>query len=110
MLIDLGAVTSVHDVKIDWGQPFASEFTVQHGDFVGPEDLSQRLPTDWHVFPKGDVRNSRGGAQVIRLSDDVRRVRYIRVRLDESSKLRRNSRDVRDRLGFAIREIYVGTI
>jgi hypothetical protein len=110
VMIDLGEVTGVNAVKIAWGEPFATEFTVQHGDFVGPADLSQRLPTDWHAFPGGDVRNNRGGAQVIRLSNDALPVRYIRVRLHESSKSRRNSRDVRDRLGFAIREIYVGTI
>src|ERR1043165_6929991 len=109
-MIDLGAVKSGNAIKIVWGQPFASEFTVQHGDFVGPEDLSQRLPTDWHAFPREEIESNRRGAQVIRLSDDALRVRYIRVRLDESSKSRRKPNDVRDRLGFAIRELYVGTI
>ncbi len=110
VMIDLGAVQDVNAIKLAWGQPFATRFTIQSGDFVGPEDLSQRLPTDWHTFPHGDMRSNRGGVQTLRLSDDSLPVRYIRLRLDESSRSGRNSKDIRDRLGFALREIYVGTI
>jgi hypothetical protein len=73
--------------------------------------LSQRLPTDWHEFPRGNLQYTIVSRQPIRLSELPLQVRYVRLRLDESSgtSLRR-TKDIRDQLGFAIREIYLGTI
>jgi len=111
VLIDLGESKSIDAIRIAWGQPFATKFIIQYGNFVGEEDLSQRLPTDWHNFPHGNIENGRGGNPLIRLANQPLPVRYVRVRLDESSESSaRWSIDVRDRLGFAIREIYLGTI
>ena len=111
LMIDLGEAKQVNAIRIVWGQPFATRFVIQHGDFTGPEDLSQRLPTDWHAFPQGEVQTSRASVQTIRFSDRPVTVRYVRLRLDESSGTGlRNSRDLRDRLGFVIREVYLGSI
>lgn len=111
VLIDLGESKGIDAIRIEWGRPFATKFAIQYGDFVGDEDLSQRLPTDWHSFPHGDIENGKGGNSLLRLANQSLRVRYVRVRLDESSeRAAQRSHDVRDRLGFAIREIYLGTI
>ena len=111
VLIDLGESKDIDAIRIEWGQPFAIRFVIQYGDFVGEEDLSQRLPTDWHNFPQGQIENGRGGDPLLRLADKPLRTRYVRIRLDESSESSpRGSTDVRNRLGFAIREIYLGTI
>jgi len=111
VMIDLGSWQPVNAIRIGWAQPFATRFSVQYGRFVGPEDLSQRLPTDWHTFPLGDIRNESAGARPIRLSTRPLRVRYVRLRLDESSNTGpRASHDIRDRLGFAISEVYLGSI
>lgn len=111
LMIDLGELKEVNATRVYWGQPFATRFVIQYGDFVGPEDLSQRLPTDWHTFPQGEMQTSRASARTVKLSDRPVNVRYVRLRLDESSGTGpRNSRDRRDRLGFAIREIYLGVI
>jgi len=109
VMIDLGEPKEINAIKIAWAEPFATNFAIQHGNFVGSEDLSQRLPTDWHTFPSGVIQTRRPSVQPLRLSDAPLRVRYIRLRLDESFTLH-SSRDIRDRLGFAIREIYVGDI
>jgi len=37
-------------------------------------------------------------------------VKYVRIRLNESSGTGPRSKDIRDRLGYAIREIYLGTL
>ena len=111
LMIDLGELKGINAIRVAWGQPFATRFVIQYGDFVGPEDLSQRLPTDWRAFPQGQIQTLRASAQTIKLSDRPLNVRYVRLRLDESSGTGpRNSRDLRDRLGFAIREIYLGTL
>lgn len=111
VMIDLGAVKQINAVRILWAEPFAKSFAVQYGEFVGSEDLSQRLPTEWHTFPAGEVQMSRLTGVPIRLSPQPLPVRYLRFRLDESSETSaRKSGDIRDRLGFAIREIYAGTL
>jgi len=112
VMIDLGEIQPVNAIAIAWADPFATKLAIQYGDFVGPEDLSQRLPTDWHTFPNGDITNTRSRHQpVIQLSPRPIRARYIRLRLDESSETSMGkSRDVRDRLGFAIRELHIGSI
>lgn len=111
LMIDLGEPMAVNAIRIVWAQPFANRFVVQYGDFVGPEDLSQRLPTDWHAFPQGEIQMAHASGQFKQLSDHPLNVRYVRIRLDESSGIwPRNSHDIRDRLGFAIREIYLGAI
>ena len=109
VMIDLGELKKLNAIKIVWAEPFATSFSIQYGDFVGEEDLSQRLPTKWRSFPKGDRHDHRLEARVINLSDQPVSARYVRVRLDESSGTSpRSSKDIRDRLGFAIREIYLG--
>lgn len=110
LMIDLGELKEINAIRIVWGQPFATRFVVQYGDFVGPEDLSQRLPTDWHAFPEGEIQSASATAQVRRLSARPMKVRYVRIRLDESSGTGPRSPDIRDRLGFAIRELYLGAI
>jgi hypothetical protein len=111
LMIDLGELKPINGIRIDWAEPFAKKFLVQYGDFVGEEDLSQRLPTEWHEFPAGIIQTTTEGRQPIKLSEQTLQVRYVRLRLDESSRTSlRGTKDIRDRLGFAIREIYLGTI
>src|SRR5207253_394012 len=55
VIIDLGARKKIDAIRILWGEPFATNFSIEYGHFVGPEDLSQRLPTEWHAFPRGII-------------------------------------------------------
>jgi hypothetical protein len=111
VMIDLGESKPINGIRIDWAEPFAKKYLVQYGDFVGEEDLSQRLPTEWHEFPAGNIQSTSAGRQPIKLSEQTLQVRYVRLRLDESSRTSlRRATDIRDRLGFAIREVYLGTI
>jgi hypothetical protein len=110
-MIDLGAWKEVNAIRILWGEPFATRFSIEYGNFLGEEDLSQRLPTEWRTFQHGQIQTGSGGSPLIRLADQARSVRYVRLRLDESSETGpRNSTDIRDRLGFSIREIYLGSV
>ena len=109
LMIDLDELKTIDTIKIVWGQPFATRFVIQYGDFVGEEDLSQRIPTDWHTFPHGDIKTAQALNTPIKLADAPVKVRYVRVRLDESSRTGPRTKDIRDRLGFAIREIFLGT-
>ncbi len=110
VMIDLGAEKQIDAIRILWAAPFASNYTVEFGEFVGEEDLSQRLPTEWHSFPHGDIAKGNGGNALIKLADAPIPVKYVRIRLNESSGTGPKSKDIRDRLGYAIREIYLGTL
>jgi hypothetical protein len=69
------------------------------------------LPTEWHAFPQAATVKGTGGNTLLKLSDAPLTVRYVRIVLHESSETApKNSRDIRDRLGYAIREIYLGTL
>src|SRR5437764_12790739 len=64
---------------------------------------------DWRAFPKGVIANSAGGDVTVRLSTSSIPVQFVRVLMNYSSALTAQpSADVRDRLGFSVREIYVG--
>jgi hypothetical protein len=110
LMIDLGEPTQIDAIRILWAQPFATNYMIEFGEFVGEEDLSQRLPTEWHAFPHGDIVKGTGGNALIKLADAPLAVKYVRIRLNESSGTGPKSKDIRDRLGYAIREIYLGTL
>jgi hypothetical protein len=111
VLIDLGARKKINAARILWSEPYATNFSLEYGNFVGPEDLSQRLPTDWHVFPKGEITGATGGDRLLKLSSRLLTVRYVRIRLTQSSETEPSrSTDIRDRLGYAIREIRLGQV
>ena len=66
---------------------------------------------DWRPFPKGEVNDGSGGDENIRLCDKASSVQFVRVLLNRRSKTSaQTSSDIRDRLGFAIREISIGRI
>lgn len=111
VMIDLGTPEPVSAIRILWGEPYATKFAVESGEFVGEENLSHGLPSRWQPFPGGVVHNGTGGGVRLALSAKPLLVRYIRLRLEEGSGTApAGSTDVRDRLGFAIRELSVGTV
>ena len=111
VIIDLGKQERINAFRLLWGNPFARIYAVQHGHLAGDNDISQALPQVWQTFPSGNIKSTRGGAVTIRLASKPVTTRFVRVLMSESSLTSvRRSRDVRDRVGYAIREIYVGVI
>jgi hypothetical protein len=111
LLIDLGSEKPVDAIRLLWAAPFAIRYDVEYGRFSGVNDISQRLPGSWKTFPRGGIRGGTGGDVTLRLSDTPITTRFLRVLMKESSGTAASgSMDVRDRLGYALHEIYVGTI
>ncbi len=116
VLVDLGrGAHPVDGVQIDWAAPWARRLRVQY--WVGPSAiyLDGSPEEHWTDFPRAAFRGrppgAGGGAQTLRLAASPIAVRFVRVLLDESSHTGpAGSRDVRDRLGFAIRELEVGRV
>src|SRR4029079_3526602 len=64
---------------------------------------------DWQPFANGKMDDAHGGDELVRLSERPRSVQFLRIVINRSShRNEQNSDDVRDRLGFAIREIDLG--
>lgn len=111
IVIDLGAEKTINAIKILWGTPFAARYEIQYGKVADISDISQNPPELWHTFQNGKVETKIGGEIQTKLSDKFVKTRYLRVLLKQSSETApKNSTDVRDGLGYAVREIYVGSI
>src|SRR5438876_4978203 len=85
VMIALGKPTQIDAIRILWAQPFATNYSIEFGEFVGEEDLSQRLPTEWHTFPQGNIVKGTGGNALIKLASEPVAVKYVRIRLNGSS-------------------------
>jgi hypothetical protein len=111
-LIDLARPQPVDALAIDWYAPWATRFEVQY--WVGKDAvlLAGNPPGRWRDFPRGSFAGH-GGRQTLRLARAPLSVRFVRVlMLASSHTLPRGMRshDVRDRLGYAVRELYLGTL
>jgi hypothetical protein len=108
--IDLGESRPVNAIGISWGELYARRFQVQH--WVSPiDDFEVSEKGEWQSFPFGWISNDPVGSVPLRLGGDPVQVRYVRILLFDSSRTRPSgSNDIRDSLGFAIREISLGII
>jgi len=110
VLVDFAYHRPLDAVRIAWGTPYATRLRVQW--WQGPEALFQagHAPGRWHDFPRSSFAG-RPGVQTLRLARRPISARFIRVLLIEGSHTAPpGSRDVRDRLGYAIRELYTGRL
>lgn len=110
VLVDFAYHRPVDAVRIAWGTPYAKRFQVQW--WQGPEALFQagHTPGRWRDFPRASFAGH-GGVQTLSLARRPVSARFVRVLLSDSSHTApRGSHDVRDRLGYAIRELSVGQL
>ena len=116
VVIDLGSPKPVDAVRILWGQPYAKRYRVEYATpHESPEDDDKSFnpydPGLWRAFTKGDGLAGSGGETSVRVSDEPLPVRYVRIVMLESSHTApRASKDVRDRLGYSVRELAVGRL
>jgi hypothetical protein len=122
VLVDFRSHRPIDAVRIAWGQPYAKRFKVQW--WQGPEALLQagHAPGRWRDFTRAPGAGTLGaararpgvaghpGVQTLALSRGVS-TRFLRILLlDGSGTAPRGSHDIRDRLGYAVRELYVGRL
>ena len=106
IVVDLGDVRAVDALELDWGAPYARRFRVDFA--VGGDPTYDTDRVVWRAFPHAAFAG-RPGRQRVRLARTPRRVRWVRILLTRGSHTApRGARDVRDRLGFAVRELRLG--
>ena len=110
VIVDLSQYQLVDTLRIAWADPFATEFLVQY--WTGDDPI--RLPARgiWETFPYGAIHQGKGGSQTLRLARAPMSVRYLRIWMTASSGTcdSHGSADPRNCLGYAIRELYLGTV
>lgn len=114
VVIEFTEPERINALRIIWGKPFAERFRIQYGNFDDVSDIALNVPGMWRDFPTNqflgggdEVSQSKGS--LLRLSKERIKVRWIRILMTESSGTTDGpTNDVRDRLGFAIRELSAG--
>ena len=110
-VIDLGARKPVNAIRIRWGAPYAQRYRVEYWTGNDPMHLHSDRKDEWRPFPKGEVSHGSGGDEYVRLSGKARSVRFLRILMGQGSGTSAQpSHDIRDNVGFAIREIGIGRV
>ena len=111
VIIDLGRHKPVNAIRIRWATPYAKQYKVEYWPGDDPMHLHPDDDDDWLPFTHGTIENEQGGDELIRLTARQRSVQFVRIVMSNSSHTSAQaSDDIRDSLGFAIREIEVGNI
>ncbi len=122
VVVDLGRPLAIDALAVRWGTPWATRIEVarwvgrapavrngapgENRRFTGPPSTLGR----WVTFPAGALR-AHAGSELLRIARRPLRARWIRVLVTSASRTAPpGSRDVRDRLGVAVRELRAGVL
>ena len=101
----------VDAIRIQWADPYAQNFEVQY--WVGDGDaMDDQDKGAWKSFPNGTVTESKGGVTTLRLGPAPVATKYVRIVMTHSSNTcdTHGATDRRNCVGYAIGELYVGTL
>jgi F5/8 type C domain len=111
VIMDLAARRPITAIRVAWAEPYAKRYLVQY--WTGIDTLDPiKHPTAgvWQTFPAGNITNSSGGTATLELSSVPMAVQFVRILMTESSNTcdTHGSSDLRNCVGYAIRELYLG--
>ena len=109
VFLDFSAPHPITAIRIAWADPYARRYLVQY--WTGEDPIKKPTLGIWQTFPGGAVTEGKGGAAVLQLSSTPIAVQYVRILMTQSSNTcdTHGSADRRNCLGYAIRELFVGT-
>ena len=112
VVVDLQSAKPVNGVRIDWASPYARKYLVEYWMGTDALDFDAGPKGEWKTFASGVLANGRGGTVTLRLAESPVSTRYLRLLMTESSQTcdEHGSDDIRNCLGYAVREFRVGTI
>ena len=114
IVIEFEKPEAINSIKILWAEPFATRYQIQYANFDDVSDLALNVPGTWRNFrlgPGAEHAAKANGDALLRLSDRPIKIRWLRILMTESSlSISSRSNDIRDRVGFAVREVYAGVI
>jgi len=101
----------VTTIRIAWGEPYARKYKVQY--WLGSGDaIDDPENGEWKDFPAGAITDGKGGTVTLQLSPAPVAATYVRVLMTESSNTcdTHGQGDRRNCVGYAIKEVYLGTM
>lgn len=109
IVIDLKQKENVNALRIAWAEPYARRYQVQY--WVGTDPIGAAAHGYWAALPMGDVNSGKGGTELVRFASAPLQTQYLRVLMSESSNTctADGPQDARNCVGYAVREIYVGS-
>ena len=109
VFLDLSNPLPVDTIRIAWGDPYATRYAVQF--FTGDDPIKFPNKGTWQTFPFGTVGGGKGGTATVKISSSPIAARWIRIWMTASSNTcdTHGSADRRNCVGYAIREVYLGT-
>lgn len=109
VIADFGKLQYVNAVRIKWGNPFPSSYEIDGAPDTGSGYFDPLQPGLWK--PIADhIANGNSGDKLVIFSKKPVRVRFIRIMMVNSSYTGPPVGDIRDRSGFAIREMEAGLV
>ena len=111
VVIALDKKEDVNAIRIHWGNPYAKDFRVEY--WVGDGDaMDEQDKGEWKTFPTGRTGDRSGGVTPMELAPTPISTKFVRVLMQRSSDTcdTHGSADRRNCVGYAIREIYLGTL
>lgn len=113
IVIDMGKTRDVDAIHIQWVDPYATVYVVQH--WIGDKNaLDWDLGPNgvWRAFPSGIVTSGAGGDVHLRLADAPIQARFVRVLMTQSSNTpdSHGAGDIRNCVGYALQTLSVGTM
>jgi hypothetical protein len=108
--LDLATAHPVSALRIAWADPYARRYRVQY--WTGQDPIRQPTHGTWVTFPGGEVDDGTGGTTTLRLAPAPLPVRFLRIWMTESSDScdTHGPSDPRNCVGYAIRELFLGTL
>ncbi len=112
VMVDLGSKVNVNAIKIAWADPYARRYYVQFWTGEQEPFYEGINKGAWQTFPMGTITEGKGGTPTLKLVDWNIPVRYLRIWMTESSNTcdTHGAQDKRNCVGYAINELYIGTI
>jgi hypothetical protein len=109
VFLDLASSQLVTAIRIAWAEPFAVQYEVQY--WTGEDPIRRPTLGVWQTFPGGTVKDGKGGNATLRLSAEPVSVQWVRILMTASSNTcdSHGSADKRNCVGYAIRELFLGT-
>ncbi|MGC1964208.1 MAG: discoidin domain-containing protein [Candidatus Sulfotelmatobacter sp.] len=111
VVIALDKKEDINAIRIAWAEPYAQAYEVQY--WVGEGDaMDDQDKGTWKPFASGTVNDGKGRTATLRLDSATVTTKFVRVLMTRSSNTcdSHGSSDRRNCVGYAIRELYLGTI
>jgi hypothetical protein len=111
VVIDLGKKQDVNAVRIAWAEPFARKYQVEYWDGTG-DAMDDQDQGQWKNFAAGVINDGKGGTETLPLAPTPIGTKFVRLWMTASSNTcdTHGPNDSRNCVGYAIKEIYLGTI